>query len=174
MAYASTLFNQFAQSAPIIGAEKPRGQPEQGLYRLREAMQEHFAEVLKAVLHRAYAIDTCSDKPEVSIRAGHPHHRDLFVDILPQAGLLERLTPFQRDMNHLKQRQECAIDLGMDSERGIVLRFHAEDMNEALSIMIEHYEIDADERIARHMHALNHLIERTGGDSGYRPAHELH
>lgn len=167
----SSLFQEFAKSAPIIGAERPAGKPEQGLYRLQEAMQEHFVYILKAVLHSAYDLDTGSDRPAIAVRPGHPYQNDLFVDILPRDGMRERLTPFIIDMNHL--RKHFAVDAGMDEERGLVLRFRAEDMKKALDVMVHHYEIQKDERIARHMFALSHLIDRSGGEAGYTLANRL-
>lgn len=168
---ASILFKEFASSAPIIGAEKPVGAPEQGLYRLQEAMQEHFAHILKAVLHGAYGMDTVSEQPAVEVRPGHPYQNDLFVDIFPRDGIEARVMPLVRDINHLKQH--FAVDAGMDPERGLVLRFRAEDMKKALGIMIHHYDMQADERIARHMFAISHLIDRSGGPDGYTLAHRL-
>lgn len=168
---ASPLFNEFAKSAPIIGAERPRGKPEQGLYRLQEAMQEHYVHILKAVLERAYQMDTVSEDPMIKVQAGHPFQHDLFVDILPRDGMRDRLKPFIADLNDL--RRHFAVDAGLDKERGLVLRFRAEDMKKAIDVMIHHYEIQGDERIARHMFALTHLIDRAGPPGGYVPSNKL-
>ena len=170
---ASPLYTWFAQSAQIIGAEKPVGKPEQGLYRLHEAMQEHFAHVLRAVLKKAYDIDTGPERPVVDVRPAQPYNGNLFVDILPLDGVHERLDPFVHDLNRLKE--QYAIDAGVDPRRGLVLRFMAGDMKTALDVLVDHYDIKSDTQIARHMYALYHLIDRSGGTVGhYTPANELH
>ena len=167
----STLFNEFAKSAPIIGAERPRGKPEQGLYRLQEAMQEHYVHIVQAVLEGAYQIDTSSENPMVDVRAGHPYQNDLFVNIVPRTGAKERLKPFMSDLGQLKKH--FALDSGLDPERGLVLRFRAEEMKRAIEVVMYHYEIQGDERIARHMFALTHLIDRAGPPGGYVPSNKL-
>jgi hypothetical protein len=83
----------------------------------------------------------------------------------------ERLRPFLIDLNHLKKH--FAVDSGMDPERGLILRFRPDDMKRALDVITNHYDIQGDERIARHMFALNHLLERAGPPDGYVPSHKL-
>lgn len=168
---ASPLFNEFAKSAPIFGAERPGGKPERGLYRLQEAMQEHYVHIFKAVLEGAYKMDTTSDNPAVIVQPGHPYQSDLFVDIYPRNGKRESLKPLRDDLDHLKKH--FAIDPGFDPARGLVLRFRAEDMKKAVDVIMHHYEIQTDQRIARHMFALSHLIDRAGGPGGYVPSHKL-
>ena len=174
MERSSPLFKQFANCAPVIGAEQPQGAPEQGMYRLNVAMQDHFVEVIKIVLDRGFRIETQSDRPEALVRPGNPdpHHNNLFVDILPGANIGERFLPFHVEIERLKH--DRAITNGEYPKRGYILQFRADHMHEAMKDLVERYDIGHDERIARHLNTLHHLIDRAGSEAGYRPRCELH
>ena len=158
----SILYSQFANCAPVIGADLPRAAPEKALFRLLKSTQEHFVEVTKIVLDRGYGLDVFSDKPELSVTGGNPnpHLGDLFISVRPLAAIGDKFGPFSAKLDTF---QDDYMVRGEVVNGEYKIQFRADDMNEVMKSMISHRGLTHDEQLVRHMNAIYHLLDRTAG-----------